>query len=92
MEKNDAADSPAAEHSGSQQSLYRDPFPLGVYPALDDDLPRDSVFENFTAPDLRDMRPYPWGLEQPAGHRADERQSWADRSTRGVPAGPDAAG
>ena len=40
-----------------------DPFPLGVYPVFDDDLPRDSAYENFSAPDLRDMHPYPRGLE-----------------------------
>ena len=38
------------------------PFPLGVYPVFDDDLPRDSSFENFPAPGLRDGHPYPQGL------------------------------
>lgn len=54
---------PAAERGGPRRDVYQEPFPLGVYPVFDDDLPRDSAFENFPAPDLRDMRPYPWGLE-----------------------------
>ena len=45
------------------QGLPGEPFPLGIYPAFDDDLPRDSTFENLSAPDLRDLPPYPWGLE-----------------------------
>ena len=56
-------DRPAAEPGNLRQGLYQEPFPLGVYPVFDDDLPRDSEFENFPAPDLRDMRPYPWGLK-----------------------------
>lgn len=63
MEKNSHnPDKPAAEHSNLREDLSEEPFPLGVYPAFDDDLPRDSEFENFIAPDLRDARPYPWGL------------------------------
>lgn len=56
-------DEPSAQRGGSRQDTSGEPFPLGVYPVFDDDLPRDSTFENFAAPDLRDMRPYPWGLE-----------------------------
>ena len=63
MEKNDHAGKPAAESGNLQQGIYGERFSLGVYPVFDDDLPRDSIFENFFAPDLRDMRPYPWGLE-----------------------------
>ena len=55
---------PAAGPANLRQGLPGEPFPLGVYPAFDDDLPQDAAFENFSAPDLRDMRPYPWGLEQ----------------------------
>ena len=60
------------QHSSNKSAARRgdlrlgksgDPFPLGVYPVFDDDLPRDSAFENFAAPDLRDMHPYPRGLE-----------------------------
>ena len=40
------------------------PFPLGVYPVFDDDVPRDSSFDNFPAPDLRDGHPYPRGLRR----------------------------
>lgn len=40
------------------------PFPLGVYPVFDDDVPRDYSFDNFPAPDLRNLHPYPWGLRQ----------------------------
>ena len=61
--KNHDPDKPAVELSSLQQGIPGEPFPLGVYPAFDDDLPRDSTFENFFAPDLRDMRSYPWGLE-----------------------------
>ena len=46
-----------------QRGMLGNPFPLGVYPVFDDDLPRDNTFENFPAPDLRDGRPYPKGLE-----------------------------
>ena len=56
-------DRPTDELTGLQQGLPGDPLPLGAYPVFDDDLPRDNEFENFSAPDLRDMRPYPWGLE-----------------------------
>ena len=45
------------------QGFSGDPFPLGIYPVFDDDLPRDSTFENFAAPDLRDEHPYPRGLK-----------------------------
>ena len=65
MEKknqNQNPDQPAAGPDNFRQGLPVEPFPLGVYPAFDDDLPRDSSFENFSAPDLRDMRLYPWGL------------------------------
>ena len=61
--KNHNPAKPAVELSNLRQGICGDPFPLGVYPVFDDDLPRDSVYENFPAPDLRDMRPYPWGLE-----------------------------
>ena len=61
--KNHDPAKPAVELNSLQQGLPGDPFPLGVYPVFDDDLPRDSAFENFPAPDLRDMRPYPWGLK-----------------------------
>ena len=54
---------PAAGRAGLPRGLPGDPLPLGAYPAFDDDLPRDTAFENFSAPDLRDMRSYPWGLE-----------------------------
>ena len=58
-------DKPAVEPAldGLLQGWPGEPFPLGVYPVFDDDLPRDNTFENFTAPDLRDLRPYPWGLK-----------------------------
>lgn len=49
------------------EALRRDmkrPFPLGVYPVFDDDLPRDSSFDDFPAPDLRDGRLYPRGLRR----------------------------
>ena len=45
------------------QGFSGDPFPIGVYPVFDDDLPRDSFYGNFSAPDLRDEHPYPRGLE-----------------------------
>ena len=54
---------PNLELTELQQGWPGNPFPLGVYPVFDDDLPRDNEFENFAAPDLRDMRPYPWGLK-----------------------------
>lgn len=54
---------PAAGRIELWQGLPGDLLPLGVYPAFDDDLPRDTTFENFSAPDLRDLRLYPWGLE-----------------------------
>ena len=66
MDKNKPyPDDPAAEFicAGFGQGLPGEPFPLGVYPVFDDDLPRDNEFENFSAPDLRDLRPYPWGLK-----------------------------
>ena len=56
-------DKPAAGRTDRPQGLPGDPLPLGAYPVFDEDLPRDNEFENFSAPDLRDMRPYPWGLE-----------------------------
>ena len=61
--KNHNPDKPAVELNNLQQGQPGEPLPLGAYPAFDDDLPRDNTFENFSAPDLRDMRPYPWGLE-----------------------------
>ena len=66
MEKRDPhPDRPAVKFifPGFGQGLPAEPFPLGVYPVFDDDLPRDSAYDNFAAPDLRDMRPYPWGLK-----------------------------
>ena len=45
-----------------RQSTAKHPFPLGVYPVFDDDVPRDNSFDNFPAPDLRDLHPYPRGL------------------------------
>ena len=64
MEKKSyAPNQPAARRGGPGQSKPGEPFPLGVYPVFDDDLPRDSAFENFAASDLRDMHPYPRGLE-----------------------------
>ena len=63
--KNPHPDKPAVNYifNGFGPGLPGEPFPLGVYPAFDDDLPRDNTFENFSAPDLRDLRPYPWGLK-----------------------------
>ena len=54
---------PAVYPNDLKQGTSGEPFPLGVYPVFDDDLPRDGIFENFAAPDLRDLHPYPWGLE-----------------------------
>lgn len=45
-----------------RQGMAGHPFPLGVYPVFDDDVPRDNSFENFPAPDLKDLHPYPRGL------------------------------
>ena len=56
-------DRPSVELNSLRQGMSGNPFPLGVYPVSDDDLPRDSTFDNFVAPDLRDLHPYPWGLE-----------------------------
>ena len=61
--KKHAPNKPAAYRGNPGQGVTGEPFPLGVYPVFDDDLPRDSTFDNFTAPDLRDMHPYPRGLE-----------------------------
>ena len=63
--KNPHRDGPAVNFlfAGLGQGVPVEPFPLGVYPVFDDDLPRDNEFENFAAPDLRDQRPYPWGLK-----------------------------
>lgn len=61
--KNNNPDRPFVELNSLRQGVSGNPFPLGVYPVFDDDLPRDSTFDNFAAPDLRDMHPYPWGLE-----------------------------
>ena len=61
--KKHAPDRPAARSGDPRRGVSGDPFPLGVYPVFDDDLPRDSTFDNFAAPDLRDMHPYPRGLE-----------------------------
>ena len=63
MKKKDHDPNRPAGPGDLQQGLPVEPFPLGVYPVFDDDLPRDSAYENFAAPDLRDMRPYPWGLK-----------------------------
>ena len=54
---------PAADMFGIPQMEPGRPFPLGVYPVFEDDLPQDYMLENFSAPDLRDGHPYPWGLE-----------------------------
>lgn len=61
--KKQAPNKPAAWLNELRQGAPGEPFPLGVYPVFDDDLPRDNTFDNFAAPDLRDMHPYPWGLE-----------------------------
>ena len=61
--KKTAPNSPAARHGEARQDVTGEAFPLGVYPVFDDDLPRDSTFDNFAAPDLRDMHPYPRGLD-----------------------------
>ena len=64
MEKNNLDPvKPTDEPDNLRQGLPGELFPLGVYPVFDDDLPRDYEFENFSAPDLRDMRLYPWGLK-----------------------------
>ena len=64
MEKKQHSSNKSAARRGDPRiSPAGDPFHLGVYPVFDDDLPRDSAFENFAAPDLRDMHPYPRGLE-----------------------------
>ena len=55
-------DIPAANRKDPRQGTIDDPFPLGVYPVFDDDVPRDNSFDNFPAPDLRDLHPYPKGL------------------------------
>ena len=47
-----------------RQNAAKHPFPLGVYPVFDDDVPRDSSFDDFPAPDLRDLHLYPRGLER----------------------------
>ena len=60
--KNPRPDKPAVELTELLQGWPGEPFPLGVYPVFDDDVPRDNEYENFSAPDLRDLRPYPWGL------------------------------
>ena len=56
-------DKPAVKFVFSEfgQGLPGEPFPLGIYPAFDDDPLRDGAFEDFSAPDPRDLRPYPWG-------------------------------
>lgn len=61
--KKRASDKPSVWLNELRQGRSGEPFPLGVYPVFDDDLPRDNTFDNFSAPDLRDMHPYPWGLE-----------------------------
>ena len=61
--KNHDPDRPAAEPADPRRDLPAEPLPLGAYPVFDDDLPRDGTFDNFAAPDLRDLRLYPWGLE-----------------------------
>lgn len=55
---------PAAGPENLRQGMAKHPFPLGVYPVLDDDVPRDCSFDNFSVPDLRDLHSYPWGLQQ----------------------------
>ena len=47
-----------------RRNAAKRPFPLGVYPVFDDDLPRDPSFDNFPAPDLRDLHPDPRGLQR----------------------------
>ena len=61
--KKQPLDRPGLERNELRQGWPAEPFPLGVYPVFDDDLPRDNEYENFAAPDLRDLRPYPWGLK-----------------------------
>ena len=61
--KNPNPDQPTDERANLRPGRPVELFPLGVYPAFDDDLPRDTAFDNFSAPDLRDLRLYPWGLE-----------------------------
>lgn len=56
-------DIPAAGPGNLRQGMTGDPFPLGVYPVFDDDVPRDNSFDNFPAPDLKDLHPYPRGLQ-----------------------------
>lgn len=53
---------PAANLEDLRKGAAGNPFPLGVYPVFDDDVPRDNSFENFSAPDLKDLHPYPRGL------------------------------
>lgn len=55
---------PAAGQESFRQGAAKHPFPLGVYPVFDDDVPRDCSFDNFPAPDLRDQHPYPRGLSR----------------------------
>lgn len=55
---------PAGDPESLRQGMTKHPFPLGVYPVFDDDIPRDYSFDNFSAPDLRGLHPYPWGLRQ----------------------------
>lgn len=56
-------DIPAAGLENLRQGAIDNPFPLGVYPVFDDDVPRDNSFDNFPAPDLKDLHPYPRGLK-----------------------------
>ena len=55
---------PAVAPKNLRQGTAEHPFPLGVYPVFDDDVPRDRSFDQFSAPDLQDLHPYPWGLRQ----------------------------
>ena len=34
------------------------PIQPGIYPVIDDDVPRDNSFDNFPPPGLRDLHPY----------------------------------
>lgn len=54
---------PVANLEDLRSDATGNPFPLGVYPVFDDDVPRDNSFDNFPAPDLKDLHPYPRGLQ-----------------------------
>lgn len=55
---------PTAVPKNLRQGMSEHPFPLGVYPVFDDDVPRDHSFDNFPAPDLQNLHPYPHGLRR----------------------------